>query len=149
MKKQNVFILIILIVGVGAYYAGRQSMPAVQPQPQVTPQADNTVPVSQGLTWDELVARHPNELSDPANRTVYTCDGGKTFLARVEIKPMGGGKAEVFLKDGTKLVLPQTMSGSGVRYANKGELFVFWTKGNTAFIEEGPVTIYANCVGQK
>ena len=29
------------------------------------------------------------------------------------------------------------MSGSGARYANKDESFVFWNKGNTAFITEG------------
>jgi len=35
------------------------------------------------------------------------------------------------------LSLPQVMSGSGARYANKDESFVFWSKGNTAFITEG------------
>jgi membrane-bound inhibitor of C-type lysozyme len=29
------------------------------------------------------------------------------------------------------------MSGSGARYANADESFVFWNKGDTAFITEG------------
>ena len=29
------------------------------------------------------------------------------------------------------------MSGSGARYANKDETFVFWNKGDTAFVTEG------------
>lgn len=103
------------------------------------------VPISQNLTWTQLVARHENELRDPVNETEYSCAEGKTFFARVEVNRTPG-KAEVFLKDGTKMLLDQTMSGSGVRYANSGESFIFWTKGDTAFIEEGPVQSYSNCV---
>jgi membrane-bound inhibitor of C-type lysozyme len=29
------------------------------------------------------------------------------------------------------------MSASGARYANKDETFVFWNKGDTAFVTEG------------
>ncbi len=49
------------------------------------------------------------------------------------------------LSDGRKILLPQAMSGSGARYANKDETFVFWNKGNTSFIEEGGKTTYAGC----
>jgi membrane-bound inhibitor of C-type lysozyme len=46
------------------------------------------------------------------------------------------------------LSLPQAMSGSGARYANKDESFVFWNKGNTAFITEGAAgeETYSDCV---
>ena len=50
------------------------------------------------------------------------------------------------LSDGRKLSLPQARSGSGARYANGDESFVFWNKGNTAFVEEGGKTTYADCV---
>ena len=33
--------------------------------------------------------------------------------------------------------MPQAMSASGARYANKDETFVFWNKGDTAFVTEG------------
>ena len=37
-----------------------------------------------------------------------------------------------------------------IRYANEGETFVFWSKGDGAFVEEGPsqTVTYSNCVGQ-
>ncbi|MDB5194589.1 MAG: Protein of unknown function periplasmic [Parcubacteria group bacterium] len=50
------------------------------------------------------------------------------------------------LSDGRNLTLPQTVSGSGARYANSDESFVFWNKGNTAFIEENGRTTFAGCV---
>jgi len=36
-----------------------------------------------------------------------------------------------------KIYLPQTISASGIRYANSDESIVFWNKGDTAFITEG------------
>ena len=62
----------------------------------------------------------------------FTCQGGKTidatfFASSVDLK----------LSDGRSMQLPQAMSASGARYANKDETFVFWNKGNTAFITEG------------
>jgi membrane-bound inhibitor of C-type lysozyme len=41
------------------------------------------------------------------------------------------------LSDGRSMKLPQAMSGSGARYATKDESFVFWNKGDTAFVTEG------------
>ena len=41
------------------------------------------------------------------------------------------------LSDGRSLMVPQAMSASGARYANKDETFVFWNKGDTAFVTEG------------
>ncbi len=48
------------------------------------------------------------------------------------------------------MTLAQATSGSGARYANATETFVFWNKGNTAFITEGKsepqAQSYTNCV---
>lgn len=44
------------------------------------------------------------------------------------------------------MTLAQTISADGVRYANADESFVFWTKGNGAFVMEGNDQTYANCV---
>lgn len=65
--------------------------------------------------------------------------------------PIPGGRVVLAFADGRKLTLPQTMSGSGIRYANEGESVVFWSKGDTAFVEEGPkwTVTYENCVGKK
>jgi len=41
------------------------------------------------------------------------------------------------LGDSRAMKLPQVISGSGARYANEDESFVFWNKGDTAFVTEG------------
>ena len=50
---------------------------------------------------------------------------------------MSSDSVELKLSDGRSLKIPQAMSGSGARYANTDESFVFWNKGDTAFITEG------------
>ena len=45
------------------------------------------------------------------------------------------------------MLLLQAISASGARYANTDESFVFWTKGNTAFIEENHKTTFKDCIG--
>jgi len=52
------------------------------------------------------------------------------------------------LSDGRSMELPQVISGSGARYANQDESFVFWNKGNTAFVTEGgdETMTYEDCV---
>ena len=40
----------------------------------------------------------------------------------------------------------QTVSASGARYANADQSFVFWNKGQTAFIEENGKQTYSGCV---
>lgn len=82
----------------------------------------------------------------------YTCNNGKTitaqFFAAVGASAPTLGNVSITLSDGRSLSLPQTMSASGIRYANTNETFVFWSKGNTAFIEEGSTheQTYQNCV---
>ena len=44
------------------------------------------------------------------------------------------------------MTLPQAISASGARYANSDESFVFWNKGDTAFIQEGENYTYENCL---
>ncbi len=80
----------------------------------------------------------------PINTTVYACDEGKTITASF-YTASSGGKVSLILSDGRTMLLPQTISASGARYS-ADEIFVFWNKGNTAFIEEGEVQTYAGCV---
>ena len=90
----------------------------------------------------------------------YDCAQGRTLTAEYftgpsSIAPSGapipGGHVVLTLADGKKLTLPQTLSGSGIRYANPDDTFVFWSKGDTAFVEEGAnrTVTYAECVAKK
>jgi membrane-bound inhibitor of C-type lysozyme len=74
----------------------------------------------------------------------FACQGGKTIDATFY-----SNSVDLKLSDGRSMQLPQAMSASGARYANKDETFVFWNKGNTAFITEGPgegKETYSGCV---
>ena len=96
----------------------------------------------------------------PVAKVQYACAGGKTLAAEYFDGPTGtapsgmplpGGKVVLTLADGKRLELPQTLSGSGIRYASADGGFVFWSKGDTAFVEEGPsqTQTYTNCVAKK
>ncbi len=69
------------------------------------------------------------------NTVIFTCKEGKTITARFDMKNDKG--VDIVLSDGRTLFLPHALSASGARYANADETFVFWNKGNTAFITEG------------
>ena len=73
----------------------------------------------------------------------FACAGGKSIDATFVNGP--SSSVRLVLSDGRKMSLPQAMSASGARYANKDESFVFWNKGNTAFIEEKGKTTYDGC----
>ena len=75
----------------------------------------------------------------------YACADGKTIDATYF-----SNSVDIVLSDGRSMSLPQTMSGSGTRYANADESFVFWSKGNTAFATEGDPDkpTFADCVGE-
>lgn len=105
-------------------------------------------PVAPPIDGGQTFSMHIDELTEPVASVYYECAENKNFIARVEIRPQAMGNAEVFLNDGSKLLLSQTASASGARYANSGESFVFWNKGNTAFIEEDGQMLYADCVAQ-
>jgi membrane-bound inhibitor of C-type lysozyme/putative hemolysin len=80
-------------------------------------------------------------------RAFFACDGGKTVNAVFTNGTQSSVKLN--LSDGRKLSVPQAMSGSGARYANRDESFVFWNKGNTAFIEENGKTTYSECTTKR
>ncbi len=87
----------------------------------------------------------------------YLCRDGKTmdadYFQGKEIKvqpgemPIPSGSVSLKLSDGRNFVLPQTISASGIRYANSDESFVFWSKGNGALVLENNVEkSYIGCV---
>ena len=73
----------------------------------------------------------------------FSCDGGK----KIEAVFTTGAQPSVRLRlsDGRQIELPQAMSASGARYANRDESFVFWNKGRMAFIEETGQPTYTGC----
>jgi len=75
------------------------------------------------------------------NSVTFSCAGNKTIQAL-----FFADKAELTLSDGRHRLLLQAISASGARYANTDESFVFWTKGNTAFIEESQKITFKDCI---
>lgn len=83
---------------------------------------------------------------DAIAEVTFTCADDKSIEATFY-----ADKVDLKLSDGRSMSLPQTMSGSGIRYANADETFVFWSKGDTAFVTEGSdsAETYADCVSAK
>ena len=96
----------------------------------------------------------------PMSTVRYLCQQNKTIAADFydgkssvgpDGRPVPGGRVVVQLSDGRKFSLPQTLSGSGIRYADSSGTFIFWSKGDTAFVEEGPsqTVTYRDCVAKR
>ena len=74
----------------------------------------------------------------------YACAQGATIQASY-----ASSSVTLTLSDGRTLTLPQTMSGSGIRYeagSGTGDDIVFVSKGADAFLTENGSTTYNNCV---
>ena len=84
----------------------------------------------------------PAFAADPIATATFKCADDKSIEATFYADSVA-----LKLSDGRSLKLPQVTSGSGARYANADESFVFWNKGNTAFVTEGAVEAmtYADC----
>lgn len=72
------------------------------------------------------------QAEDPIATAKFDCADDKSIEATFY-----ADKVDLKLSDGRSMTLPQVMSGSGARYANADESFVFWNKGDTAFVTEG------------
>src|SRR6185437_11782441 len=92
--------------------------------------ARSSLPIALTATRSEqqVVATAEN----PTAIAKFSCHGGKTVSPTFY-----SNSVELKLSDGRRLKVPQTLSGSGARYANSDETFVFWNKGDTAFITGG------------
>ncbi|TSD06171.1 MAG: Protein of unknown function DUF2091, periplasmic [Parcubacteria group bacterium Greene0714_7] len=74
-------------------------------------------------------------------KEMYQCAEGKSVYA-VYVE----GAVRLELSDLRARTLPQTVAGSGARYATLNGSFVFWSKGDTAFIQENNVLTFTDCV---
>lgn len=73
----------------------------------------------------------------------FTCANGRSIEARFYLD--GDGTVKLRLSDGRKWELPRVMAASGVRYATSDDAFIFWTKGNEAFVLENDIITYRDC----
>ena len=115
-----------------------------------------------------IMAQNQNETSavpSPINKqpasqliakAIFNCDNGKTIntafysgktipSADPNLPPTPGGSVNLILSDGRSMTLPHVISADGGRYANTDESFIFWNRGDTAFITENNVETYTNC----
>lgn len=92
----------------------------------------------------KLPAVEPVEQGQSITSVDYRCDGDKTIRA-----VYFGDKVELNLSDKRNMLLIQGISASGTRYTNSDQSFTFWSKGNTAFIEEKDKTTFDNCTDSK
>ena len=102
--------------------------------------------VSSGISCQNQKSLPKNTVAEKAtggiiNSVTFSCAGNKTIQAL-----FFEYKVELALSDGRHMLLLQAISASGARYANTDESFVFWTKGNTAFIEENHKTTVKDCI---
>jgi hypothetical protein len=73
----------------------------------------------------------------------FRCADGRTVDAVFSNGPRSS--VSLVLSDGRSLSLPQRRSASGARYANADQSFVFWNKGDDAFIEENGQPSHRGC----
>jgi membrane-bound inhibitor of C-type lysozyme len=93
-----------------------------------------------------ILTTAPAFAEDAVATATFRCADGKSIEATFY-----ADEVTLTLSDGRKLALPQVTSGSGARYANGDETFVFWNKGDTAFVTEGSdeKLTYKDCVADK
>ena len=114
--------------------------------------------VAGGMVWSvkNKAKIFPKE---PVAQFTFNCDGNKSIDATfyggkiIQIQPgeppIPTGSVKLKLSDGRRLELSQTISASGVRYANSDESFVFWNKGDAVLVlENNTEKDYTNCLIQ-
>ena len=84
--------------------------------------------------------------SATAKMVTFQCDSSKSIIAT--FYPTDDKFVDLKLSDDRNMSVPRAISASGARYAKVDESFVFWNKGDTAFITEGATSTetYSNCI---
>ena len=143
------FILILLVVGLGVYSLNRYFVFKVGPKPIGGQMDAHGCLVGAGYSWCDKRQSCIRPWEEYCTATipktaVFNCDEQKNITAKFYI---GDDKyVDLTLSDGRKLSVPHAISASGARYANADESFVFWNKGNTAFVTENGTTTFSGCV---
>ena len=143
------FIIILLVVVLGAYSFHRYDVSNTLPKPIGGQMDAHGCLTAAGYSWCDKRQTCIRPWEEYCTATIpktaiFNCDEQKNITAKFYI---GDDKyVDLTLSDGRKLSVPHAMSASGARYANADESFVFWNKGNTAFVTENGTTTFSGCV---
>ena len=113
-----IIIAVLVIVSVGIFYLYYQKSQQKIPVVVQSPVTDGVI-----------------------NSVIFNCAENKTIQS-IFFKD----RVELTLSDGRNMLLSQAMSASGARYANNNESFVFWNKGDTAFVDEAGQVTFKDCL---
>ena len=137
LKILLVIAVVVLVIGV-IYLIKQNETPVIEIPYGLNPEKEGPLPS------DNLI-----------HEADYLCEDGTTLRTAFYVReivteesegmPIPTGMLDITLSDGRSFYLPQTISASGIRYADEDEHFLFWGKGDKAFImEDGEITI-DNC----
>jgi hypothetical protein len=112
------------------------------------------------LIYALTINKHANRVSDQAPEktadiftpenlmanVIFDCASGISLQAAFydsqaqapatsDMPPIPGGKLKLTFSDGRQIVLPQTISADGARYASADESIIFWDKGDEAMFD--------------
>ena len=105
--------------------------------------------VAAGYSWcgaKNVCIRQWEQYCTAASPTtaLFKCDDDKTIAA--SFYPTDDKYIDLVLSDGRKMSVPHAISADGARYTKPDDSFVFWNKGNTAFVTESGAKTFSNCV---
>jgi len=152
-------VLFIIIIAGAAVLICLQKIPAYAPASQNAGRTANApMPGSDrdahgcigsaGYSWCPIKQKCLRIWEESCSITAhFVCDAKKSITSTFDYIP--ADQVELILSDGTTATLPHAISADGARYANSDESFVFWNKGDTAFIQQNGKETYSNCVVSK
>ena len=143
MKKLSILIAVVVIAA-GVWLVKRDG----QPQLIGGDKDAHGCLIAAGYSWCQAKAtciRVWEEYCTAAapKTALFTCTGGKSITAT--FYPTDDKYVDLKLSDGRNMTVPHAISADGARYANADESFVFWNKGDTAFITENGTTTFDGC----
>ncbi|MFZ2804167.1 MAG: MliC family protein [Patescibacteria group bacterium] len=137
MKTRHLYFLsavtLVLVVAAGMFVYAISRTASVSPIP--------SEPVT---TSTQAETAFPTSTSPVIANANYSCDGSKTISA-----VYSSGTVQLTLSDGRQLTMPQTVSGSGIRYEQgqgTPQDIIFWSEGPNAFLSENGTNTYEDCV---
>jgi len=84
-----------------------------------------------------------SQTTESVAQATFACTEGRSITAVFDRE---NDSVQLSLSDGRQIELSRELSASGARYATADESFVFWNKGDTAFITESGEATYQDCV---
>ncbi len=153
-SKIKLFLIIVIfflaVFGGRTYFLANQKNASNPPQNLIGGNKDSHgCLIGAGYTWCQVKNKCLRIWEEYCTKTlpktaVFTCSKLKSITAT--FYPKDDKFVDLILSDGRKLSVPHAISASGARYARSDEIFVFWNKGNTAFITESGKTTFENCI---